>query len=170
MTNDHWYEQFNTKVDVGTAIVFTRQNSVLLEWTAHSTLSPYYQDITDDQNIEIQTDTEERYLAYIFLKQSAKTSEKIRTNMSDDYTTGKKNIPRVVKQLSIIWRSIEIVLYVLQLQKKVVRLHKGMEMATLILLTKSIGNTRSATSVGIKDTLRTLQNQVGQQRKEEEEG
>ena len=31
MTNDQCYERFNTKVDVGTAIVFTRQNSVLFE-------------------------------------------------------------------------------------------------------------------------------------------
>ena len=37
ITNYQWYEQFNTKVDVGTSIVVTRQHSVLLEWTAQST-------------------------------------------------------------------------------------------------------------------------------------
>ena len=49
VTNDQWYERFNTKVDVGTSIGVTRQHSVILEWTAQSTHSPYYQYITDDQ-------------------------------------------------------------------------------------------------------------------------
>ena len=66
---------------------------------------------------------------------------------------GRTNIPRVVKQLSIIWRIIAIVLCVHQLQKKAVCLHKVRAMATPILLTKNIGKTRIATSVGIKDTL-----------------
>ena len=40
-----------------------------------------------------------------------------------------------------------------QLHKKAVRLHKGRATETSILSTKSIGNTGSATSVGIKETL-----------------
>ena len=93
MTNDQWYKRFNTKVYVRTSVGVARQNSVLLEWTAQSTHSASYQDITNDQKIEIQTDTKERYLEYIFLKQSAKTSEKLRTNLSDDYTTAEKKYP-----------------------------------------------------------------------------
>ena len=93
MTNAQWYEWFNTKVDVEISIGATRQYSDLLEWTAHSTHSAYYQDITNDKKIEIQTDAEERYLAYIFLKQSSKTSEKLRTNIIDEYTTGEKKYP-----------------------------------------------------------------------------
>ena len=31
MTNNQWYERFNTNVDVGTSIGVTRQHSVLLE-------------------------------------------------------------------------------------------------------------------------------------------
>ena len=83
MTNNQWYEQFNTKFDFRTSIGVTRQNSVLLEWTAQSIHSSSYQDITNDQNTEIQTNVEERYLVYIFLKQSAKKSENLRTNLSD---------------------------------------------------------------------------------------
>ena len=93
MTNDQWYERFNTKVDVGTSIGVTRQHSVLLEWTAQSIHSASYQDTTNGQKIEIQVDAEERYLAYIFLKQSAKKSKKLRMNLSDDYTTREKKYP-----------------------------------------------------------------------------
>ena len=88
MTNDQWYERFNTKVDVGTIIGVTRHYSVLFELTAHSTHIASYQDITNNKRIEIKFDAEERYITNIFLKQSTKTSEKLRTNMSDDYTTG----------------------------------------------------------------------------------
>ena len=34
MSNAQWYEQFNTKVDVSTAIDVTRQHTVLLEYLA----------------------------------------------------------------------------------------------------------------------------------------
>ena len=64
-----------------------------MEWTAHSIHSASYQDITHEQKIEIQTDAEERYLAYIFLKQSAKKSEKLRTNLSDNYATEENKYP-----------------------------------------------------------------------------
>ena len=93
MTNYQWYERFNTKVDVGTSIGVTRQYPVLLEWNTQSTHSASHQDINNDQNIEIPKDAEERYLIYIFLKHSAKTSEKLRTNLSDDYTTGENKYP-----------------------------------------------------------------------------
>ena len=54
MKNNQWYERFNTKVGVGTSIGVTRQHSVLLKWTAQFIPSVSYQDITNDQKIEIQ--------------------------------------------------------------------------------------------------------------------
>ena len=37
LTNEHYYEIFNTKVDVGEAIVITRQHHVLMEYMAQET-------------------------------------------------------------------------------------------------------------------------------------
>ena len=34
LTKDQWYDRFNTKVDIGTAIGITRQHDVLMEWTS----------------------------------------------------------------------------------------------------------------------------------------
>ena len=153
MTNDRWYERFNAKVDVRTSIVVTRQHSILLECTAQSTHRVSYQSITNDQRIEIQTDADKSYLAYICFKQGAKTSENLRKNLRGDYTTGENKYPT----------SCQATLHYLEKHSKsVVRepiaqegilLHKGRAMATPILPTKSFGKTRSATSVGIKDTL-----------------
>ena len=64
-----------------------------MEWTAQSTHIASHQDINNDQKIEIPTDAEERYLIYILLKHSAKTSDKLRTNLSDDCTTGENKYP-----------------------------------------------------------------------------
>ena len=66
---------------------------------------------------------------------------------------GRTNTPQVFKQFSIIWRSIERVLCIQHLHKKAFNLHKGRAMSTPTILKKTIGNTRSATSVGIKNTL-----------------
>ena len=37
LTNEHYYEQFNTKVDFGETISITRQHHVLMEDTAQET-------------------------------------------------------------------------------------------------------------------------------------
>ena len=94
MANNQWYERFNAKVDVRTSIVVTRQHSILLECTAQSTHRVSYQSITNDQRIEIQTDADKSYLAYICFKQGAKTSENLRTNLRYDYTTGENKYPK----------------------------------------------------------------------------
>ena len=153
MKNNQWYERFNTKVDAGTSIGFTRKHSVILEWTAQSTKSASYQDNTNYQKIEIQTDADERYLTYILLKQSAKTSEKLRTNLSNDYTNGENKYPTSCQ---------ETLHYLEKHNKSVVRAPTAKE-GSLFAQRKGNGNPdtseknirkiRITTSVGIKDTL-----------------
>ena len=41
----------------------------------------------------IRADAAERYLSYIFLRQSAKSSEELKVNLSDNYTTGENKYP-----------------------------------------------------------------------------
>ena len=40
-TNNQWYERFNTKVDIRTAIGVTRQQKVLLEYVAQESNTKY---------------------------------------------------------------------------------------------------------------------------------
>ena len=153
MINDQWYEQFNIKADVGTSIGVTRQHSVLLEWTAQSTHIISYQDITNDQKIEIQTYAEERYLTYSFLKHSAKTSEKLSTNLCDDYTTGenKHTMSRQATLHCLEKHSKSVVHAPIAQEGSSFAQREGN--SNLDTFDKSIGNTRSATSLGIKYTL-----------------
>ena len=84
MTNNQWYDRINTKVDVGTSIGITRQHDVLMEWTSQQLEKQSFTTLSDAKKLEICEESEERYLAYIFIKQSAKTSEKLRTSLSDN--------------------------------------------------------------------------------------
>jgi hypothetical protein len=51
MSNQQWYERFNTKVDVSRAIGVTHQHKVLLEYVAQES---YTQAFTDLGNVEQQ--------------------------------------------------------------------------------------------------------------------
>ena len=71
-------------MNVGNAIGVTRQNEVLLKWTSQQV---HYKEVFALQYAEkekFRTDAEERYLAYIFLKKSASTGDKLRNNLSND--------------------------------------------------------------------------------------
>ena len=93
LTNNQWYEKFNTKVDVGDAIGVTRDHEVLMEWTSQDVHKQAFITLLDAEKEVIRADAAERYLCYIFLRQSAKSSEKLKTNLSDNYTTGENKYP-----------------------------------------------------------------------------
>ena len=88
LTNDQWYEKFNTKFDVGDAIGVTRDHEVPMGWTSQDVHRQDFSTLQDAEKEVIRADASERYLSYIFLRQSAKSSDKLKTNLSDNYTTG----------------------------------------------------------------------------------
>ena len=93
LTNDHWYEKFNTKVDVGDAIGVTRDHQVLMEWTLQDLHKQAFSTLQDAEKEDIRADAAEWYLSYIFLRQSSKSSEKLKNNLSDNYTTEENKSP-----------------------------------------------------------------------------
>ena len=52
LTNYHWYDRFNTKVDVGIAIGITRQHDVLMEWTSQQVEEQSFTKLSDDNKLE----------------------------------------------------------------------------------------------------------------------
>ena len=95
LSNEQWYERFNTRIDVGTAIGVTRQHQVLLEHVASET-SPNisFASMTPEQQTEVRTKAEERYLSYIFLRQSGKQHNKLKVDLQNDFTTGDDRYPK----------------------------------------------------------------------------
>ena len=88
LTNAQWYEHFNTRVDVGEAIGITQQHKVLLDYIAQELHGDHYNNLMDAQQQEVQTDSEECYISYIFLCQSGKQHATLKTDLQNDFTTG----------------------------------------------------------------------------------
>jgi hypothetical protein len=95
LSNEQWYERFNTRIDVGTAIGVTRQHKVLLEHVASET-SPtvLFENMTDEQQKDTRAKAEERYLSYVFLRQSGKQHNKLKVDLQNDFTTGDDRYPK----------------------------------------------------------------------------
>ena len=95
LTNEQWYERFNTRIDVGSAIGVTRQHRILLEHVASET-SPAttFDAMSPDEQLETRQKAKERYLSYVFLRQSGKQHNKLKVDLQNDFTTGDDRYPK----------------------------------------------------------------------------
>ena len=94
MSNPQWYERFNTKIDVGNAIGVTRQHKVLLEYVAMEMHTKAFAALTTAEKEVVRTDAEERYLSYVFLKQSGTQHGNLKVDLKNDFTTGDNRYPK----------------------------------------------------------------------------
>jgi len=94
LTNEQWYERFNTKIDVGTAIGVTRQHKVLCEHVAAEASTTKFEDLPEAEQLIIRDQAEERYLSYVFLRQSGKQHNKLKVDLQNDFTTGDDRYPK----------------------------------------------------------------------------
>ena len=102
MSNPQWYERFNTKVDVGDAIGVTRQHKSLLEHVALEqsvgTNVVTFDSLTAIEQDAVRKDTEERYISYVFLRQSGGQHAKLKVDLQNDFTTGDNHYPKTRQQ------------------------------------------------------------------------
>jgi len=94
LTNEQWYERFNTKIDVSNAIGVTRQHKILLEYVAAEEGSTKFDDLTSDDQKKIGDKAEEQYISYVFLRQSGKQHQKLKVDLQNDFTTGDDRYPK----------------------------------------------------------------------------
>jgi hypothetical protein len=95
LSNEQWYERFNTRIDVGGAIGVTHQHQVLLEHVASEESPPVlFAAMTPNQQADTRVKAEERYLSYVFLRQSGKQHNKLKVDLQNDFTTGDDRYPK----------------------------------------------------------------------------
>jgi hypothetical protein len=94
LTNDQWYERFNTRIDVGSAIGVTRQHTVLLEHVAAELGNDTFKELNSKQQAEVKEKAEEQYLSYVFLRQNGKQHNKSKVDLQNDFTTGDDRYPK----------------------------------------------------------------------------
>jgi hypothetical protein len=93
LSKEQWYERFNTRIDVGTAIGVTRQHTVLLEHVAQETGTTFAAQTAAEQKATREK-AEERYLSYVFLRQSGKQHHKLKVDLQNDFTTRDDQYPK----------------------------------------------------------------------------
>jgi hypothetical protein len=93
LSNPQWYEQFNTKVDVGEAIGVTQQHEVLLDCVAQESYTKSFTDLGAVEQKLVRDDAEERYVSYAFLRQSGTQHGNPKVDLQNDLTTGDNRYP-----------------------------------------------------------------------------
>jgi hypothetical protein len=99
MSNPQWYEKFNTKVDVGSAISITQQHKVLLEYMAQENPSLAFTALSAKQKHQaVRKDAEEHYISYTFLPQSGAQHGNLKVNLRNDFTISSNRYPKTHQQ------------------------------------------------------------------------
>jgi hypothetical protein len=98
ISNPQWYEKFNTKVDVGSAISVTQQHKVLLEYVAQENHMLAFTALSAKQKQAVREDAEEHYISYAFLHQSGAKHGNLKVDLSNDFTTGSNQYPKTCQQ------------------------------------------------------------------------
>jgi hypothetical protein len=95
LTNEQWYERFNTGIDVGSAIGVTPQHWILLDHVAsEASPSTTFDAMTPDKQLETRQKAKERYLSYVLLRKSGKQHNKLKVDLQNDFTTGNDQYPK----------------------------------------------------------------------------
>jgi hypothetical protein len=99
MSNPQWYEKFNTKVDVGSAIGITRQHKVLLEYVAQENHTLTFATLSAEQKQAVRKDAEKQYISYAFLRQSGAQHGNLKLDLGNDFTAGSNQYPKTRQQM-----------------------------------------------------------------------
>ena len=98
MSNTQWYERFNTKLDVGTAVGVTHQHKGLLDCVAMELHQTTFESLPAAEQQAVRDDTEERYASLALLLQSGSQHAKLKESIRDSFTMGHNNYPKTRQQ------------------------------------------------------------------------
>jgi hypothetical protein len=95
LSEDQWHERFNNKVLIGDTIGVSRNHTMALNCVAKERYDKLFEDVVDDDHREsIRNNTQERYLAHIFLSQSGLQHEKLKTDLGYAFPVAGDSVTR----------------------------------------------------------------------------
>jgi hypothetical protein len=99
LSNNVYYDKFNTRVMVAKAIGIRWADKNCLQWVienvdafkAHK--GKDYEDLKKDDRLLIQEKAEELYHGYVMTQQSAQVNDKLKTDLHNNFTVGRNDYP-----------------------------------------------------------------------------
>ena len=95
-------EKFNTKVDVCKAMGIRFLHTNLIEYVAKDVRNKEFKDLTEAQKTEVEKDSEERYLAFLMLRNSGKEHDRLRDDLTNDYAKDNEQYPKTTQQCAYL--------------------------------------------------------------------
>ncbi len=93
-TNNKWYDHFNTKVEVAKSVGVSFDFEKIWEYCALEAHKAAYTSLKPDKQEAVRVSARERFLLYALIKTSNSKCNKIKDDLSDDYTKGSDNYPQ----------------------------------------------------------------------------
>ncbi len=97
-TNNKWYEQFNNKVEVAESVGVSFDFETIWEYCVMEAHKATYTLLRSEEQEAVRVSARERFLSYSPIKTSNSKHDKIKDNLSDDYTKGSDKYPQTKSQ------------------------------------------------------------------------
>ncbi len=94
LTNNEWYDCFNTKVEVAESVGVSFNFEKIWEYCALEAHKAAYTSLKPDKQEAVMVSAWERFLSYALIKTSNSKHDKIKDDLLDDYTKGSDNYPQ----------------------------------------------------------------------------
>ena len=103
LSNEQYYEKFNTKIDIANAIGINWEHKALLEHQAGAKHGgATYDSLNDAEQAAVREEAKEAYLSFVMLKQAGKQHNKLRQDLRNDFTTGDNRYPQNRQQALLL--------------------------------------------------------------------
>ena len=102
MTNTEWYERFNTKVEVAESVGCKFACDKTLDYCAELQYKMSYARLGPAEQAAVDILARDRFIAFGLLKTSSNSHDKIKSDLSDDYTKGSDNYPITPQQTLLL--------------------------------------------------------------------
>jgi hypothetical protein len=94
LTNNECFDCFNTKVEVAESVGVSFNFEKIWEYCVLEAHKAAYTLLRPDEQEAVRVSARERFLLYAFIKTSNSKHNKIKDNLSNDYTKGSDNYPQ----------------------------------------------------------------------------
>ena len=102
MTNNEWYDRFNTKVEVAESVGVSFHFEKIWEYCAQEAHKATYILLKPDEQAAVRASAKERFLSFALIKTSNSKHDKIKDDLLDDYTKGSDNYPQTRLQVLML--------------------------------------------------------------------